>query len=204
MCLLAAPARGQTPAVIDCETNAARVALYEQGAQQSKAGQLAEAEKSYKLAYEVSHDGRLLFNIARVLDKRGQETEALTYYRRFIEAPLSDEEQKTKARTYVEQIEAKVAALTVVPLPPPPTVATTTSPAVTPTQNGEQNTKPLYLLCLASVQAIAAVLGRIEPTVMESELASGFGEEVVTFLACWRTLFLEATLHQQRVIITPV
>ena len=145
LCLLTAPARGQTPAGIDCETNAACAALYEQAAQQSKAGQLVEAEKSYKLAYEVSHDARLLFNIARVLDKRGRESEALTYYRRFMEAPLSDEEQKAKARTYVEQIEAKAAARAVVPAAPPaPSVAITTSAAVTLPPSGEQNGKPVY------------------------------------------------------------
>ena len=141
--LLAVPARGQTPAVIDCETNAACVALYEQAAQQSKSGQLVEAEKSYKLAYEVSHDARILFNIARVLDKRGQESEALAYYRRFIETPLGDEAQKAKARTYVEQIEAKVAARTVVPATPP-SVATTTNSGETPAPSGEQNAKPVY------------------------------------------------------------
>lgn len=140
MCLLATTARGQTTAVIDCETNAACAALYEQAAQQSKAGQLVDAEKSYKLAYEVSHDARLLFNIARVLEKRGQESEALTYYRRFMEAPLSDEEQKAKARTHVEQIEAKVAARTVIPAAP----SVAASAAVTPTPSGEQNGKPVY------------------------------------------------------------
>ena len=145
MCLLAAPARGQTAVSFDCETNAACAALYEQAAQQSKAGQLVEAEKSYKLAYEVSHDARLLFNIARVLDKRGQEPEAITYYRQFIEAPLSDEEQKAKARTYVEQIEAKVAARKVIPVvPPPSTVAPSTSPAATQAQSGEETAKPVY------------------------------------------------------------
>ena len=107
MCLLAAPAWGQTKAAIECETNAACVALYEQAQQQSKAGQLVEAEKSYKLAYEVSQDARLLFNIARVLDKRGQGPEAITYYRRFMAAPIEDPEQNEKARGYVAQLETK-------------------------------------------------------------------------------------------------
>lgn len=106
MCLLAAPAWGQTKAAIECETNAACVALYEQAQQQSKAGQLVEAEKSYKLAYEVSHDARILFNIARVLDKRGQAADAMSYYRQFLQAPLQDETQKSKAREYLAQLEA--------------------------------------------------------------------------------------------------
>jgi len=105
-----ASAWGQSPAVIDCESNAACAALVDQAQQQSKAGRLAEAEKSYKLAYEVSHDARLLFNIARVLDKQVQGPEAMNYYRQFIEAPVEDESQKAKAREYLEQLEAKLAS----------------------------------------------------------------------------------------------
>ena len=60
VCALGLPAWGQSPATMECEANAACVALVEQAQQQSKAGQLTEAEKSYKLAYEVSHDPRLL------------------------------------------------------------------------------------------------------------------------------------------------
>ena len=105
VCLLGAPAFGQTPHAIDCDANAACVALVEQAKKQSKAGQLAEAEKSYKLAYEVSHDARLLFNIARVLDKRGQGQEAAKYYRLFIAAPVEEPEQKEKARAYVAELE---------------------------------------------------------------------------------------------------
>jgi len=120
VCVLSLPAWGQGPAILDCEANAACVALVDQAQQQSKTGQLAEAEKSYKLAYEVSHDARLLFNIARVLDKRGQEKEATTYYRKFIEAPVDDEMQKEKALKYVAQLEARTAARQ--PPPPVPTV----------------------------------------------------------------------------------
>lgn len=107
MFLLAAPVRGQTPEAAGCEAKAQCVALYEQAQQQSKAGQLAEAEKSYRLAYEVSHDARLLFNIARVLDKRGQKEEALSTYRQFLDAPVADEAQKAKAREFVAQLEGK-------------------------------------------------------------------------------------------------
>jgi len=141
VCALGLPARGQSPATKDCEANAACVALVEQAQQQSKTGQLAEAEKSYKLAYEVSHDHRLLFNIARVLDKRGQGKEATTYYQQFIAAPVEDQEQKMKAREYVAQLEAKIA-----PRQPPPLVPAVHAPTpvlpVAPTT--KQNDKPIY------------------------------------------------------------
>ncbi len=129
VCLLVAPAHGQTPQAIDCEANAACVALAEQAQKQSKAGQLAEAEKSYKMAYEVSHDASLLYPIARVLDKRGQGPEAMKYYRQFIEAPVEDQEQKEKARGYLAQLEATLAPRQLPPLVP---AARATTPSITP------------------------------------------------------------------------
>ena len=141
VCVLGMPAWGQSPATMDCEANAACVALVEQAQQQSKTGQLAEAEKSYKLAYEVSHDPRLLFNIARVLDKRGQGKEATTYYQQFIAAAVEDQEQKMKAREYVAQLEVKSAHRQ-----PPPSVATVHAPTPrlpeAPTM--KQNDRPIY------------------------------------------------------------
>ena len=107
LCVLREPARGQPVAMIGCETSAACWALVQHAHQQSQAGQFNEAEKSYKLAYELSHDGRLLYNIGRVLDKRGKVEEAKTYYRMFLQAPVEDEGQKKKARGFLEQLEVK-------------------------------------------------------------------------------------------------
>lgn len=118
LCMLGSPAWGQTPGAIDCEANATCVGLVEQAQQQSKAGQLAEAEKRYKLAYELSQDVRLLFNIARVLDKRGQGQEAMTYYRQFIQSAVEDELQKAKAREFLAQLEAKLATPATTPTVP--------------------------------------------------------------------------------------
>jgi len=138
VCVLCMPAWGQSPATIECEANSACVALVEQAQRQSKAGQLAEAEKSYKLAYEVSHDHRLLFNIARVLDKRGQGKEATTYYQQFIAAPVEDQEQKMKAREYVAQLEVKSA-------PPPLAPVVKATPHLLPaTATSKQNDRPIY------------------------------------------------------------
>ena len=153
LCLFGAPALGQTPQAIDCEANAACAALDDQAKQQSKTGQLAEAEKSYKMAYEVSHDARLLFNIARVLDKRGQAEDAMSYYRQFLQSPVQDQEQKAKAREFLAQLEANRKS----PEPPKneptmvvtPTQATTVDSAVQstklpPAQTSEQTATPVY------------------------------------------------------------
>lgn len=126
----------------ECESSSACVSLFEQAQQQSKAGQLAEAEKSYKLAYEVTHDARLLFNIARVLDKQGKELEALTYYRQFLAAPVSDEEQKTKARGYVAQLEDKAMLRQMSAARALSAMTRKSLPA--PTSNGEGNVAPVY------------------------------------------------------------
>jgi tetratricopeptide (TPR) repeat protein len=139
--VLVLPAWGQSPATLDCETIAACVALVEQAHQQSKAGQLAEAEKSYKLAYEESHDARLLFNIARVLDKLGNGPEATSYYRQFIQASVAEETQKKKARKYVAQLEAMLAPQRLSPFIPAADVSTPT-PLVTST--AERKSTPFY------------------------------------------------------------
>ncbi len=142
ICLLAPSARGQIVAPVNCEAKVACAALYEKAAQQSKASQFEAAEQSYKQAYDVSQDPRLLFNIARVLDKQGKEPDALTYYRQFLAAPVNDEEQKTKARGYVQQLENKamlrqesaarvLAEMTKYVLP-------------VPTTNGKSSVAPVY------------------------------------------------------------
>ena len=143
LCVRWGTAFGQTPPTMDCDANAACVALWEQAQKQSKSGQLAEAEKSYRLAYEVSHDARLLFSIARVLDKRGKGPEATKYYRLFIEAPVEDQEQKEKARGYLAQLEAKNAPppKRVIPATPIQATLSMTDPVVATT---ERKDTPAY------------------------------------------------------------
>ena len=129
LCLLAAPARGQgqEPPVTACETDPVCAALLAQAQHQSRAGSLVESEKSYKLAYELSHDARLLFNIARVLDKRGQAEDAKAYYRQFLESAILDEAHKVRARDLLAHLDVKQVlsgASQIAPTPP-----TTKTPA---------------------------------------------------------------------------
>ncbi|HNN93828.1 MAG TPA: hypothetical protein PKI03_16210 [Pseudomonadota bacterium] len=123
-CLLRlAPAQAQpAPASRNCVDHPACLALFEQAQQQSRAGQLAEALRSYSLAYQVTPDPRLSFSMGRVLQKQGRPADALPHYRQFIDSDVEDEEQKTTARSYLAQCEAA--------LPPPPPV--TPPPALSP------------------------------------------------------------------------
>ena len=100
-------ARAQQLPHAECESSAACMSLFELAQQQSKTGQLQAAVVSYKAAYNVNQDPRLLFSIARVLDKTGQAAEAITYYQRFTDSAVADWNQKDKAREYLRLLEAK-------------------------------------------------------------------------------------------------
>lgn len=127
-------------AIPDCLAQPACKLLNDQARQQSGAGLLADALRSYKLAYQVTPDPRLLYSIARVLHKQGQSAEAIPYYRQFLATPFTkptDQAQKVLAQGFLTQCEAT--------LPPPepiktPLVTTTDSPP-TPV---EAKRVPLY------------------------------------------------------------
>ncbi len=103
----------------NCVDNPACLALFEQAQQQSRAGQLAEALRSYSLAYQVTPDPRLSFSMGRVLQKQGRPADALPHYRQFIESDVEDAEQKATARSYLAQCEAALPP----PVPPPPALS---------------------------------------------------------------------------------
>ena len=134
LCLLVAPAWGQDLAGTPCATDAVCLALLDQAQHQSRAGALVESEKSYRLAYELSHDAKLLFNIARVLDKRGQAEDAKAYYRQFLESAIQDEAQKAKARELLAKLDVKqVPSGSSQIAPTPPTPHTPHTPHTPPT-----------------------------------------------------------------------
>lgn len=95
-------AEAQT-AIPDCGNDAACLSLYERASQESKNGNLVEAVRFYRLAYEVRADPKLLFSIARLLHRLDRKQEAILYYRQFIDSPLDNSEQKRKAEQYLEQ-----------------------------------------------------------------------------------------------------
>lgn len=108
-CLLLASAALVEPAWAetasqDCEADSACLALYERAKVQSANGKLLEAVRLYKLAFEVQADPRILYNIARVLHKQGDNQAAANFYQRFLDSPLQDEEQKMKARAFLREL----------------------------------------------------------------------------------------------------
>lgn len=136
------PASGQTlDLASDCTANTACQSLFDQATQQSAAGQLVGALRSYKQAYEVTPDPHLLYSIGRVLQKQGKFAEAIPYYCQFIDSKLDDDAQKNIARTYLAQCEAAV-----LPPPPPPVDSTPPGAAIVKPLAGDKGgkTKPIY------------------------------------------------------------
>lgn len=102
--LAGVPCAEAQSAVPDCSADPQCLSLYERARQESEGGNLAEAQRFYKLAYEVKADPRLLFSIARVLHKTSRPQEAALFYQQFIDSPLDDPEQKRKARQHLDQL----------------------------------------------------------------------------------------------------
>ncbi|MFO0576099.1 MAG: tetratricopeptide repeat protein [Polyangia bacterium] len=149
-CLLLhlADASAQSQAAVPtCGSVPACRALFEQAQQHSGAGRLDEALSSYRQAYELQADPRLLFSIGRVLHKLGQSDGALSYYQQFVESPLDDEAQKSRAREYMAQLrvpppQAREGLLNTDAKPKEerPTTSSTTLPEV----NEQKRLVPVY------------------------------------------------------------
>jgi tetratricopeptide (TPR) repeat protein len=97
----AAPGTEET----DCPVNPTCLSLLQEAREQSSRGNLDEAARLYKAAYEVRADPGLLFNIARMMHKQGQTQEAIAYYEQFLNSTNEDAEQKRKARDYLSQLQ---------------------------------------------------------------------------------------------------
>lgn len=99
-------AQSQVP---DCSIDPTCVSLFDRAKQQSTSGNLDEARRLYKQAYELRADPRLLFSVARVLQKQSKWDDSISYYQLFIDSPLKADEQKQKAKEYIEQCRTQLA-----------------------------------------------------------------------------------------------
>lgn len=97
-----AEAPGDRP---DCESDSACKAAFLQAFQQSGQGNLSEALRLYRAAYELRADPVIFFSIARILHKQNRFADAAAYYKRFIESPVDEPERKKKAQEYLGQIQ---------------------------------------------------------------------------------------------------
>ena len=122
-------AQSQVP---DCSVDPTCVSLFDRAKQQSTSGNLDEARRLYKQAYELRADPRLLFSVARVLQKQSKWGDSISYYQLFIDSSLKADEQKQKAKEYIEQCRTQLATT---PIPTP--ISTPSTSAAMP--QGQQN-----------------------------------------------------------------
>jgi hypothetical protein len=108
--------------------------LYEKATRAYDVGKYNEAIEDYQKAYEIGGDPPMLYNIAQAYRLNDQPTEALRFYRRYLQrAPNArnreDVERKiAELEKTVEERRKAAAAAT-----PPPVVAPPVTPAPSPT-----------------------------------------------------------------------
>jgi len=96
--------------------------LAEKAYQQQAAGNYSESIATYLKAYEISHAGAILFNVAALYDRKLHERElAAEYFRRYLKAPDAEPELVERATTRLTTLkkEAEEARLAEAAQPPP-------------------------------------------------------------------------------------
>lgn len=86
------------------------MSLWSRAGELSQQGKLLESQRMYEMAYDLRADPRLLFNIARVLHKRGLMADAAAHYESFLNSSLDDPVQKAKARAYLDEARTSLAS----------------------------------------------------------------------------------------------
>jgi tetratricopeptide (TPR) repeat protein len=129
--------------------------LYEKATRAYDVGKYNEAIEDYQKAYEIGGDPPMLYNIAQAYRLNDQPSEALRFYRRYLQrAPSArnreDVERKiAELEKTVEERRKAAAAATPPPVatppltpPPPPVPAPTPAPAAGPPQPNPAPTTP--------------------------------------------------------------
>lgn len=102
-----------------CATDPTCAAVAARAREQSLGGQLDEALTTYRAAYQLQADPKLLYNLGRVAHKLGRRDEAAEYYRRYLDSGAEDRpEQRDKTAAYLSEVSAPI----VVPAAPLPLV----------------------------------------------------------------------------------
>jgi hypothetical protein len=133
----ASTAHADTPPPAAATPAATAEQLAEQAYQEHASGKEAEAIATYLRAFELSHAGAILFNVATIYDRKlGERGLAEDFYRRYLVAPDAEPDLVQKATERLtalkKQDEAeKSAAIAVAPVPAPP-AATGTATAPPP------------------------------------------------------------------------
>jgi hypothetical protein len=111
LCLVAQPARGDTP-----ELEARR--HFMAGTQALKAGEYNRAAEEYRLAYQFKNDPLIIYNIAQALRLAGDPAGAIHNYEWYLrERPQAT--QRAQIEEHLRALRAELLNQTTLPSPPP-------------------------------------------------------------------------------------
>jgi hypothetical protein len=127
---LAAALATTRPAVADNRVTGEAQELVKQGAAQYQEGDYARAAATLQQAYALKPAPRLLFNIARALEKAGNSSDSLTYYERYLESGETESDLVRKSQDAVDRLRPSVSEPT--PAPPPPAPVSSPPPPPSP------------------------------------------------------------------------
>lgn len=102
-------------------SDAARAVQFnEEGSQLYAAGKYADALRAFQRAYALIPEPNLLFNIAGCLERLGQRTQAVEYYRWFLGTANTNPNGRQRAIAALSRLEADPPKPPPPPLPSPP------------------------------------------------------------------------------------
>jgi hypothetical protein len=104
--------------------------LYQAGQDAYAKGEYAKAAEAWKQSYEASHLPELHYDIAQALRQAGNCQGARDEYQSFLESGTGDEEQRSFARKYEDELVCVVAT----PIPVPAAPISAPAPRLAPKQ----------------------------------------------------------------------
>lgn len=93
-------------AVYDCLKNEKCSVLSEKAEKSSDQSDYGAAIQFYQQAYDAVPDPRLMYNIARLLDKQKQTAPAIAAYQKVVKSDSASPDLKRKAQSHLERLAA--------------------------------------------------------------------------------------------------
>jgi hypothetical protein len=119
--------------------------IYDKATRAYDVGKYAEAIEDYQKAYEIGGDPPMLYNIAQAYRLNNQPTEAVRFYKRYLQRAPTARNREDVERKIAEQEKIIEEQKKLQPPPPPPattTPPTTTTPPAPPPTVGPPSPQP--------------------------------------------------------------
>ena len=152
------------PAAMTPQTKEEARSAFKQGDDAFKAGEFEIALKDFKHAYELSHLGELLFDIALCYRALGNWAEARDYYERYL-TEVPNGKSRELAVQQLAEVKQKLAEAEAARTPPPnlqPTPRRPPPEATAAAAASHPSTPAIVLGSIGVAAAVVAVVGLVE------------------------------------------